>query len=176
MRETIGQAMRHRQFLVMSGAYFVCGLNLVFLTTHLPTYLAICGQDPMLSAEAIAVIGGMNCFGSLAAGWLGARYPKHILLGLLYILRAFVFTAYFMMPPTPASTLLFAGGDGHAVAQRRAAGQRARRRDVRHPLHGDPARHLVCHAPGRLVARRLGRRADLRRDRAPTTAPGRSAC
>src|SRR6202051_4828880 len=106
MGEVIGQAMRHRQFLVMSGAYFVCGLNLVFLTTHLPTYLAICGQDPMLSAEALAVIGGTNCLGSLAAGWLGGRYPKHILLGLLYILRAFVFTAYFVMPPTPATTLL----------------------------------------------------------------------
>jgi len=112
MREMLGQAMRHRPFLVMSGAYFVCGLNLVFLTTHLPTYLAICGQDPMLSAEAIAVIGGVNCLGSLAAGWLGARYPKHILLGLLYILRAFVFTAYFALPPTPASTLLFAAAIG----------------------------------------------------------------
>ena len=112
MREMIGQAAHHRPFLVMSGAYFVCGLNLVFLTTHLPTYLAICGQDPMLSAEALAVIGGMNCIGSLAAGWLGARYPKHILLGLLYILRAAVFTAYFVMPPTPASTLLFAAAMG----------------------------------------------------------------
>jgi MFS family permease len=112
MRQMLGQATRHRPFLVMSGAYFVCGLNLVFLTTHLPTYLAICGQDPMLSAEALAVIGGMNCVGSLAAGWLGERYPKHILLGLLYILRAFVFTAYFVMPPTPASTLLFAAAMG----------------------------------------------------------------
>jgi predicted MFS family arabinose efflux permease len=112
MREVIGQAARHRPFLVMSGAYFVCGLNLVFLTTHLPTYLAICGQDPMLSAEALAVIGGMNCVGSLAAGWLGGRYPKHLLLGLLYILRAFVFTAYFVMPPTPASTLVFAAAMG----------------------------------------------------------------
>ena len=112
MREMVGQAMRHRQFLVLSGAYFVCGLNLVFLATHLPTYLAICGQDPMLSAEALAVIGGTNCIGSLAAGWLGARYPKHLLLGLLYILRAFVFTAYFMMPPTPATTLIFAAAMG----------------------------------------------------------------
>lgn len=112
MREVIGQAARHRGFLVMSGAYFVCGLNLVFLTTHLPTYLAICGQDPMLSAEALAVIGGVNCVGSWLAGWLGAKYPKHILLGLLYILRALVFTAYFIMPPTPASTLLFAAAMG----------------------------------------------------------------
>jgi MFS family permease len=112
MRETVGHAMRHRRFLVMSGAYFVCGLNLVFLGTHLPAYLTLCGQDPMLGAEAIAVIGGVNCIGSLTAGWLGARYPKHILLGLLYILRAFVFTAYFIMPPTPATTLLFAGAMG----------------------------------------------------------------
>src|SRR6202140_5184981 len=112
MREVIWQAARHRPFLVMSGAYFVCGLNLVFLTTHLPTYLAICGQDPMLSAQALAVIGGMNCVGSLAAGWLGGRYPKHILLGLLYILRAFVFTAYFVMPPTAVSTLVFAAAMG----------------------------------------------------------------
>jgi MFS family permease len=112
MREMLRQASRHRPFIVMSTAYFVCGLNLVFLATHLPTYLAICGQDPMLSAEALAVIGGMNCLGSLAAGWLGGRYPKHILLGLLYILRAFVFTAYFVMPPTPASTLIFAAAMG----------------------------------------------------------------
>jgi MFS family permease len=112
MRAVLGQAARHRPFLVMSGAYFVCGLNLVFLTTHLPTYLAICGQNPILSAEAIAVIGGVNSIGSITAGWLGARYPKHILLGLLYNLRAFVFTAYFMMPPTPASTLVFAAAMG----------------------------------------------------------------
>jgi MFS family permease len=112
MRVVLGQAVRNRQFLVMSGAYFVCGLNLVFLTTHLPAYLAICGQDPMLGAEALAVIGGVSAVGSLLTGWLGGRYPKHILLDLLYILRSFMFTAYFILPPTPASTLLFAAAMG----------------------------------------------------------------
>ena len=112
MREVIGEAARHRPFLVMSGAYFVCGLNLVFLTTHLPTYLAICGQDPMLSAEALAVIGGVSCLGSLLTGWLGGKYPKHILLGLLYILRSVMFAVYFVQPPTPANTLLFAAAMG----------------------------------------------------------------
>jgi MFS family permease len=112
MREVLGQAMRNRPFLVMSGAYFVCGLNLVFLTTHLPAYLAICGQDPMLSAEALAVIGGASSVGSLLTGWLGGIYPKHILLGLLYILRSIMFAVYFMLPPTPTSTLLFAAAMG----------------------------------------------------------------
>jgi MFS family permease len=112
MREVLGQAMRNRPFLVMSGAYFVCGLNLIFLTTHLPTYLAICGQSPMLSAEALGVIGGVSAIGSLMTGWLGSRFPKHILLGLLYILRAIMFAVYFAMPPTPASTLVFSAAMG----------------------------------------------------------------
>ena len=104
--------MRSRPFLVMSGAYFVCGLNLIFLTTHLPAYLAICGQNPMLSAEALGTIGGVSAIGSLMTGWLGSRYPKHILLGLLYILRAIMFAVYFVMPPTPTSTLVFAAAMG----------------------------------------------------------------
>ena len=107
-RQVLGQAFRNRQFLVLSAAYFVCGLNLVFLTTHLPAYLALCGQDPMLSAASLAIIGGVSSVGSLATGWLGSRYPKHVLLGLLYILRSVMVAIYFVMEPTPASTLLFA--------------------------------------------------------------------
>jgi MFS family permease len=110
--EVLSKAMRNRPFLVMSTAYLVCGLNLMFLTTHLPAYLAICGQDPMLSAEALAVIGGASAIGSLLTGWLGGRYPKHIILGLLYILRSAMFAVYFTLPPTPTSTLLFAAAMG----------------------------------------------------------------
>ena len=108
MREVLGQAVRHRGFLVMSGCYFVCGLNLIFLTTHLPNYLNICGLDPMLSAEALAIIGAVNIGGSYVAGWLGGKFPKHLLLGILYLLRSVVITAFFVVPPTPASTLVFA--------------------------------------------------------------------
>lgn len=112
MREVLGQAMRNRPFLVMSGAYFVCGLNLMFVSTHLPAYLALCGQDPMLGAGALAVIGGASSIGSIATGWLGSKYPRHILLGLLYILRSVLLAAYFVLPPTPASTLMFAAAMG----------------------------------------------------------------
>ncbi len=52
------QALQHAvsepSFMIMSCTYFVCGMQLVFLTTHLPSYLAICGMDPMLSAQALA--------------------------------------------------------------------------------------------------------------------------
>jgi MFS family permease len=112
MKEVLGEALRHRGFLVMSGAYFVCGLQLVFLTTHLPNYLAFCGQDPMLGATALSVIGGVNCLGSWMAGWLGGRFPKYILLGLLYITRSVVLTAFFMVPPSPVSVIVFAAAMG----------------------------------------------------------------
>src|SRR6185295_19383896 len=103
MREVLGDAVRNRPFLVMSGAYFVCGLNLMFLITHLPAYLAICGQDPMLSGEALAVIGAASTVGALVAGWLGGRFPKHYVLGTFYILRSVIIAIYFMIPPTPAT-------------------------------------------------------------------------
>ncbi len=112
MREVLGDALSNRRYLVMSGAYFVCGLQLIFLTTHLPNYLAICGQDPMLSATALATIGGVNIFGSWFAGWLGGRYPKYILLGLLYLCRSVVLTIFFLIPPTPTSTIVFAAAMG----------------------------------------------------------------
>jgi predicted MFS family arabinose efflux permease len=101
-------ASRHRGYVTMSVAFFVCGLQLVFLTTHLPTYLVLCGQDPMLSAQALATIGMFNVVGCYLLGWLGGRYSKHILLGLVYVLRSIAITAYFVLPPTPFTTLLFA--------------------------------------------------------------------
>jgi MFS family permease len=108
MQEVLGHALRHRGFLVMSVAYFVCGLQLIFLTTHLPNYLAFCGQDPMLGATALSVIGGVNCLGSWLAGWLGGRFPKYLLLGLIYIARSIVLTAFFLIPPSPVSVIAFA--------------------------------------------------------------------
>ena len=107
-RQALRQAITTLPFVVMAGAYFVCGLQLVFITTHLPSYLAICGLDPMLSAQALGVIGGFNVLGSLFFGWAGGRWNKLVLLGLIYTLRSFVLAGYFMAPPTPTSTLVFA--------------------------------------------------------------------
>ena len=108
-RQAVRQALHSVPFLVMSGAYFVCGMQLVFLTTHLPAYLAICGMDPMLSAQALGMIGGFNVLGSLFFGWAGGRWNKQLLLGLLYSVRSVVLAGYFIAPPTPTSTLVFAG-------------------------------------------------------------------
>jgi MFS family permease len=101
-------ALKDARFVVVAIAFFVCGLQLVFLTTHLPSYLALCGMDPMLSAEALGVIGGFNVLGSLFFGWAGGRWNKLVLLGGVYVLRSAILGAYFYWPPTSGSTLVFA--------------------------------------------------------------------
>ena len=103
----LGMAFSHTPFIVMSAAYFVCGMQLVFLTTHLPSYLQICGMDPMLGAAALGTIGGFNVLGSLFFGWAGGRYNKLALLGGLYISRSLLIAWYFVTPPSPESTILF---------------------------------------------------------------------
>ncbi|HVR54499.1 MAG TPA: MFS transporter [Pseudorhodoferax sp.] len=107
-RAALRHALAYRPFTVMALAYFVCGMQLVFLTTHLPAYLDLCGMDPMLSAQALGLIGGFNVLGSLFFGWAGGRWPKQVLLGLIYVLRSFVVAWYFHTLPTVDSTLVFA--------------------------------------------------------------------
>jgi predicted MFS family arabinose efflux permease len=100
-------AFGNASFVVMTCAYFVCGMQLVFITTHLPSYLAICGLDPMLSAQTLGVIGGFNVLGSLFFGWAGQRWNKLALLGAIYVTRSLVLAWYFMLPASPATTLVF---------------------------------------------------------------------
>ena len=106
--EVVQTALGHSGFMVMAIAFFVCGLQLVFITTHLPNYLAICGLDPSLGASALAVIGLFNVFGSYAFGWLGGRFPKQYLLGGIYIVRSLTVAAYFYFPASATSTIVFA--------------------------------------------------------------------
>jgi len=116
VEQSISEALResagHSGFVVLVVAFFVCGLQLVFLTTHLPTYIDICGLDPTVGSTALALIGLFNVGGSYLFGWLGGRHSKRALLGGIYILRSLFIAAYFIVPPTPASTLVFAAAMG----------------------------------------------------------------
>ncbi len=110
--QAVREAMGHSGYVVLAVAFFVCGLQLVFITTHLPTYLAICGMDPSVGANALALVGLFNVIGSYLFGWLGGLYSKRMLLGGIYVLRSLCITAYFLAPPTPTSTLVFAAAMG----------------------------------------------------------------
>ncbi len=107
MKAALSTAMGNTSFLIMAGAYFVCGMQLVFLTTHLPSYLALCGMNPMLSAQVLMVIAVFNIAGSLFFGWAGSRWSEQSLLGAIYTSRSIILAFYFALPPTPLATLVF---------------------------------------------------------------------
>lgn len=108
LREAIG----HRGYLFMTLAFFACGFQLVFITTHLPAYLQICGVAPGVAASALALIGLFNTVGTYLFGVLGGRYSQKRLLALIYLLRTLFIVAFLLAPISAASTLVFAAAMG----------------------------------------------------------------
>jgi len=110
--EAIREAMSHRGYLFMTAAFFACGFQLVFITTHLPAYLQICGVAPGVAASALALIGLFNAIGTYLFGHLGARYSQKHLLAMIYLLRTLIIIAFLAAPISQASTLVFAAAMG----------------------------------------------------------------
>jgi predicted MFS family arabinose efflux permease len=110
--EALNQAIGHRGFLFMTLAFFACGFQLIFLTTHLPAYLALCGVAPGVGATALGLIGLFNAIGTYIFGQLGARYSQKHLLAMIYLLRTLFIAVFLLAPISAASTLIFASAMG----------------------------------------------------------------
>jgi predicted MFS family arabinose efflux permease len=110
--EALREAIAHRGYLFMTLAFFACGFQLVFITTHLPSYLALCGVAPGVGASALALIGLFNTIGTYMFGLLGARYSQKHLLALIYLLRTLFIVVFLLVPVSAASTLVFAAAMG----------------------------------------------------------------
>jgi predicted MFS family arabinose efflux permease len=108
LAEAVRAALRHRGFVAMSVAFFACGFQLMFITTHLPRFLGLCGLSPALGAQALGMIGLCNAVGSYAFGRLGQRYSRKRLLAGIYLIRTAAIAVYVGAPVTEASTLVFA--------------------------------------------------------------------
>lgn len=110
--EALREAIAHRGYLFMTLAFFACGFQLVFITTHLPSYLQICGVAPGVGASALALIGLFNTIGTYMFGLLGARYSQKHLLAMIYLLRTLFIVVFLAVPVSAASTLVFAAAMG----------------------------------------------------------------
>ncbi len=105
---TLTQAFGNRGYRLLTIGFFTCGFQLAFIATHLPGYLSLCHMPIGLGATALALIGLFNMAGSWACGWLGGRFRQHHVLGWLYLIRGAVIAAFFLLPKSEASVLLFA--------------------------------------------------------------------
>jgi len=112
LSEALREALGHRGYLYMTLAFFACGFQLVFITTHLPAYLQLCGVAPGVAASALALIGLFNAIGTYIFGLLGARYSQKHLLALIYLLRTLFIVVFLLLPISATSTLVFAAAMG----------------------------------------------------------------
>ena len=104
---TLQQAVSSRDYILLTVGFFVCGLQLVFITTHLPTYLHDAGLSPDISSWALALVGLFNIIGAFVCGWLGGVVSKKKSLATVYLLRGITIAAFILIPPTPVTALLF---------------------------------------------------------------------
>ena len=108
LKQALIDASQHSGYVITAVAFFVCGLQLIFIAMHL-NYIALCGLAPWLgTAAALGTIGAFNAIGCYLLGWLGGKYPKNLVLGAVYVLRSVFIVIYFLVPATPATTLIFA--------------------------------------------------------------------
>lgn len=108
LREVLAQASRHRGYGLLTIGFFACGFQLAFIATHLPGYLSLCHMPVGLGATALALIGLFNMAGSWTCGWLGGRFPQQQVLGWLYLIRSATIAAFFLLPKSELSVVLFA--------------------------------------------------------------------
>jgi predicted MFS family arabinose efflux permease len=112
LADALREALGHRGYVFMTLAFFACGFQLVFLTTHLPAYLALCGVAPGVGATALGLIGLFNAIGTYIFGHLGARYSQKHLLAMIYGLRTIFIVVFLLVPVSAATTLIFASAMG----------------------------------------------------------------
>ena len=96
----------------MALGFFVCGFQVVFIATHMPAFLADKGLPAWVGSKVLALIGLFNIFGSLAAGWPGARIPKPWPLCGIYAGRAISIGIFIALPVTPVTAFVFAAAMG----------------------------------------------------------------
>ena len=161
LREALREALRHRGYLFMTLAYFACGFQLVFLTTHLPAYLQLCGVAPGVGATALGLIGLFNAIGTYCFGLLGALQPEAPARADLPVPHAL----HHRVPVRADQHCHHAGlrvRDGHAVAGGLAPGHRDRRPGVRPGAFRHALWRGLPQPPVRLLLRRLDGRAGVR--------------
>ncbi len=112
LKEALREAAAHRGFWLLNAGFFVCGFHLAFIATHFPAYLTDKGLGLSIGANALALVGLFNIFGSYLFGMWGDRRSKKYLLSALYSARSVVMIAFLALPLTPFTALAFAAAMG----------------------------------------------------------------
>jgi predicted MFS family arabinose efflux permease len=93
---TLKEASAHKDFWILVGSFFVCGLSTSGLIgTHFIPAAHDHGMGQVVAASLLALIGVFDVIGTLASGWLTDKYDPRKLLFFYYFLRGL---SLFLLP------------------------------------------------------------------------------
>lgn len=112
LKQALAEAFRHKGYWLIHAGFFVCGFHVMFIATHLPSYLADKNLPASSAALALAYVGIFNIFGSYFWGLMGDKFSKRHVMSLLYLMRTTVIAAFVTLPVTEYTAAIFGGAIG----------------------------------------------------------------
>ena len=109
---TLREALTSPRYWILNGTFFVCGLHVFFLVTHLPGVIELCGLPASVSGVSLAVLGLFNIAGSVGAGLVLQRCSMKRMLAALYAARALGIVLFLVSPKTELALLAFSAWMG----------------------------------------------------------------
>ncbi|MCE7536008.1 MFS transporter [Aliivibrio fischeri] len=112
LTEALKEAFSHKGYWLIHAGFFVCGFHVMFIATHLPSYLADKHLPASSAAMALAYVGIFNIFGSYFWGVMGDKFNKRHVMSALYFVRTIVIGAFVTLPVTEHTAAIFGGAIG----------------------------------------------------------------
>ncbi|WP_163132606.1 MFS transporter [Agarivorans sp. Alg241-V36] len=112
LKQSLQEAFSHKGYWLIHAGFFVCGFHVMFIATHLPSYLADKNLSAATGAMALAYVGIFNIFGSYFWGVMGDKYSKRHVMSALYLMRTVVIAGFVSLPVTESTAALFGGAIG----------------------------------------------------------------
>ena len=104
---TLGEALGSPHYWVINATFFVCGLHVFFLVTHLPGVIELCGLPASVAGTSLAALGLFNIAGSIGAGFVIQRYSMKLTLAALFAARGIGIALFLAAPKTGLTVLAF---------------------------------------------------------------------
>jgi len=112
LKDALSEAFSHRGYWLIHAGFFVCGFHVMFIATHLPSYLADKDLPASSAAMALAYVGIFNIFGSYFWGVMGDKFSKRHVMSALYFVRTAVIAGFVTLPVTESTAAIFGGAIG----------------------------------------------------------------
>ncbi|RJX70990.1 MFS transporter [Vibrio sinensis] len=112
LKEALKEAFSNKSYWLIHAGFFVCGFHVMFIATHLPSYLADKHLPASSAAMALAYVGIFNIFGSYFWGVMADKYSKRHVMSALYLMRTVVIAGFVSLPVTEHTAAIFGGAIG----------------------------------------------------------------